>query len=74
MSTRNRDRSSMIGVGIAIGTALGVAFGNIGLGIALGLLFGAALSRKNGRSQDGEGANPDGGPISSRDAGDGSAD
>ncbi len=33
---------SMIGVGLALGVALGAAFDNIGLGISLGLCFGAA--------------------------------
>lgn len=34
------------GAGLAIGTALGVAIGNVGLGLALGVVFGAAMANR----------------------------
>lgn len=41
--------SRWMSLGIAIGTALGVAFDNIGVGVALGLAIGVALdgNRRN---------------------------
>lgn len=37
---------TMIGVGIALGVAFGVALDNIGLGIALGVVFGAVMDKR----------------------------
>ena len=34
-----------MGVGIAIGAGLGVAFDNLSIGIGLGVVFGALLAR-----------------------------
>ena len=34
---------NMVGAGIAIGAAIGVAIDNVGLGIALGLAIGAGM-------------------------------
>lgn len=36
-----------MGAAIAIGLALGVAFGNIGIGLVIGVAIGAALSYRN---------------------------
>jgi hypothetical protein len=44
-----------IGVGVALGVALGAAFGNVGLGLALGVAFGAAFANvTRARSKDRE--------------------
>ena len=36
----------MIGIGLALGVAFGVALDNIGLGIALGVVFGIVMDKR----------------------------
>ena len=38
-----KNPANMVGAGIAIGAAIGVAIDNVGLGIALGLAIGAGM-------------------------------
>ncbi len=37
---------TMIGIGLALGVAFGVALDNIGLGIALGVVFGIVMDKR----------------------------
>ncbi len=41
--------STFVGMGIIIGTVVGVLIDNIGLGISLGLVFGAAIGATRAR-------------------------
>ncbi len=59
-----KNHGAFIGVGVAVGAALGIAYDNIGLGVALGTAFGAALSIPHGSSPDGDDANGKNPPIS----------
>ena len=46
---------NMVGAGIAIGVAVGVAMDNVGLGIALGLAIGAGMAsiqKKKNKTDD----------------------
>lgn len=64
MMKRSLRPGGALALGIAIGTASGVAMNNIGLGLALGVCIGAALETRSAqrRSRSEEPAGEDGDP------------
>jgi len=48
----NENKTNYIALGIALGTAVGVALKNIGLGLAIGVAVGAGINHQKSKKND----------------------